>query len=166
MGPAHVVSGVVDPELDGGDGLVARGTVMVRMAERTLSDMQGRRVFVSGRLFFFFLIFHPSGCQAMFLHTSGRRDGLPRDMAMTTAIRSERGSKENGRNDAERVWGVGKGVTLDFSVCATSKQRQGGHMAGHQLTLLLDIHGCRGQPATDAMSCPTRYPMADRPGSP
>ena len=80
MGPAHVVSGVVDPELDGGDGLVARGTVLVRMAERKLSDMQGRPLepFVSRFFFFFFLIFHPSGCQAMFLHASGRRDGLPR----------------------------------------------------------------------------------------
>ena len=81
MGPAHVVSGVVDPELDGGGGLVARGTLMVRMAERTLSDMQGRPLFVSRR-FFFFLIFHPSGCQAMFLHASGRRDGLPREGVM------------------------------------------------------------------------------------
>ena len=71
---------------------------MVRMAERTLSDMQGRRVFVSGRLFFFFfLIFHPSGCQAMFLHTSGRRDGLPR-MVDDDGDSIERGSKENGRN--------------------------------------------------------------------
>ena len=54
---------------------------MVRMAERTLSDMQGRPLFVSRR-FFFFLIFHPSGCQAMFLHASGRRDGLPREGVM------------------------------------------------------------------------------------
>ena len=81
MGPAHVVSGVVDPDPELDAGFVARGTVTVRMAERTLSDMQGRPLSVSGFLFFFFfffLIFHPSGCQAMCLVASTRRDGPAR----------------------------------------------------------------------------------------
>ena len=80
MGPAHVVSGVVDPDPELDAGLVARGTVMVRMAERTLSDMQGRPLSVSGFLFFFFffLIYHPSGCQAMCLVASTRSDGPAR----------------------------------------------------------------------------------------
>ena len=117
---------------------------MVRMAERTLSDMQGRPLSVSRFLlfFFFFLIFHPSGCQAMCLLASGRSAG-PARAGVIERPTTEHDSGRNLHGTLES--GLGGGAQERLATTGESEAKRGDDTS-IRATLSLDFPPTPAQP--------------------